>query len=193
MTQTQQNRRLRENAAAATVLGVTIFFLCMDDVKALAVQAASLSLRTVRNNGDSLALVASGASSLARRMSSTARRNVVPFAPLGLRLPSSTSLNMAWSMPVAPNLSSIRSGGGLGAFGSWYEERDPRAGPPIYDDDGQDYSFSSPADDWPAMDGADKVRDDSRGGDAGPRPLRAIRRAAGWAIGGLPHLVAGSF
>lgn len=104
---------------------------------------------------------------------------------------TSTSLRMAWLIPAAPNAN-------LNAFGTWYEERDPRAGPPIYDDCESDYSFSAPAANWPSM----EVSLPEETSDAPlvtsrefrrPRPVQAIRRAAGWAIGNLPQLVAKSF
>eukprot|EP00566_Odontella_aurita_P024682 CAMPEP_0113550912 /NCGR_PEP_ID=MMETSP0015_2-20120614/14238_1 /TAXON_ID=2838 /ORGANISM="Odontella" /LENGTH=97 /DNA_ID=CAMNT_0000451757 /DNA_START=395 /DNA_END=688 /DNA_ORIENTATION=+ /assembly_acc=CAM_ASM_000160 len=97
---------------------------------------------------------------------------------------------MAWSIPAPP-------GTNLNAFGRWYEERDPRAGPPIYEDCESDYSFSSPAADWPSLDVPEEetfnAHPVSGQENRRPRPVQAIRRAAGWAMGDLPKLVARSF
>lgn len=102
---------------------------------------------------------------------------------------TSTSLRMTWSIPVPPNTN-------LNAFGTWYEERDPRAGPPVYEDCENDYSFSAPAADWPSMEVIEETSDTrpvSGQENRRPRPVQAIRRAAGWAMGDLPKLVATSF
>jgi len=100
----------------------------------------------------------------------------------------STSLNMEWSIPTP-------HGTNINAFGMWYEESNPTAGPPVYEDCDSDYTFAAPAADWPSMDNLDvtTARPISRQETRRPRPVRAIRRAAGWAVGDLPKLVARSF
>lgn len=185
----QKQNRLYEHATAATVLGVTILILCVENAKSLALQTSSLSYRALINE-NSLAIVASGASSLVRRVS-LINDSQFRLAALHPCFRTSTSLSMAWSMPSPPSFQTTS----LNAFGSWYEVNDPRAGPPIYEDRSLDYSFSAPADDWPSMD----LSEESEGNMSVPAnegnaiwPLRTIRRAAG-VVAGLPRLVARSF
>lgn len=83
----------------------------------------------------------------------------------------------------------------LNAFGSWYNKMDPVARPPDYDEDDEiDYSLSSPADNWPSSIEEEKVltsttayltnpraKNKSIFSDSKrPRPIRTIRKIAGW-------------
>lgn len=88
----------------------------------------------------------------------------------------------------------------LNAFGSWYNKMDPVARPPDYDDDETDYTLASPADDWPTSFEEEAVltsttayltnpRTKSKAmykTSKRPRPIRTIRRIAGWFLGSSP-------
>lgn len=97
----------------------------------------------------------------------------------------------------------------ISAFGGWYNTMDPVARPPIYDDDTIDFSLLSPSDSWPtsmdddglvlasistlshaksvaAVSGAGRRRKT-------PRPVRTIRRIAGWVLNGSTRAVTRGF
>lgn len=126
---------------------------------------------------------------------------------------SLTSLRMAFGfgeLPKgedAPPTLDMRTS--LNAFGSWYNKMDPVARPPDYDDEETDYSLSSPADNWPSSFEEEAAvsftstaaystnprsstnhsngrnRQSSLLSKAGriPRPIRTIRKIAGWVLG----------
>jgi len=115
---------------------------------------------------------------------------------------SSTSLRMAFSFGMvppkdaAPTLDMKTS---INAFGSWYNKMDPVARPPEYDDDETDYSLSSPADSWPSsfeeesttstaayLTSPRSTSTSSFGNRRRPRPIKTIRKIAGWVFRSTP-------
>eukprot|EP00563_Minutocellus_polymorphus_P019560 CAMPEP_0197732834 /NCGR_PEP_ID=MMETSP1434-20131217/41913_1 /TAXON_ID=265543 /ORGANISM="Minutocellus polymorphus, Strain CCMP3303" /LENGTH=178 /DNA_ID=CAMNT_0043320111 /DNA_START=18 /DNA_END=554 /DNA_ORIENTATION=- len=115
-------------------------------------------------------------------------------------------LSMTFTMPVMPKLEfNAPSAGTNGAI--WYESCvDPKARLPAYDEDtfaGEYFSFSSPSLDWPSAVDVMEASDASLPASTATsqqeqqvqrrRPIRAIRRAAGRALGIIPRLVHLSF
>mmetsp|Transcript_14968 Transcript_14968/g.21902 ORF Transcript_14968/g.21902 Transcript_14968/m.21902 type:complete len:306 (+) Transcript_14968:97-1014(+) len=116
------------------------------------------------------------------------------------RTQSLEPLRMAFGFGAAPSPSAppmLDMKTSLNAFGSWYNHMDPVAGPPVYDDDVMDYSFSNPADSWPSTYEDDAVtttnlQSFSRSSNVAskmakrPHPIRTIRKIAGWVLGSTP-------
>lgn len=177
-------RTLQSRATAMIALFMTIFLLCIENVRAFANQyhisahdamvlASAASSLTRKLSGDSLKMIPKTAS-FSSFLASPGRAS-------GSSDASSTSLK-AWSipaiampsMPAMPTSKEIP----LHTLGSWYSEVDPTTKPPVYDDDYDSfYSFSSPTDDWPSTDMEESnkaVQSHMRLG-----PLKTIRRVAG--------------
>jgi len=165
-----------------TALFMTIFLLCIEHVRAFANQY-HISAHDAK-------VLASAASSLTRKLSSTSLKQGFPksasfFSPPGKASSegSSTQLN-AWSisMIAMPSMPSMPTSKDMPfhTLGSWYSEVDPTTKPPVYDDEyDNSYSFSSPTDDWPSMytdteESNAAVQSHMRRG-----PLSTIRRVAG--------------
>jgi len=135
-----------------------------------------------------------------------------------LFLASPTSLKMAFgfdSSPSSPELLDMKTS--ISAFGGWYNTMDPVARPPIYDDDAVDFSLLSPSDNWPTSFEDDglllaslstrsksvtaataSTKTPSGGGNRPrrgktPRPVRTIRRIAGWVVNGSTRAVNRTF
>lgn len=204
---------VRHKMATLVAFSTTIFFLCLENVKAF-----TAPIQSVAFNENTLLFLASGAHSMMKRW-----KNAPPASNLGLnsRLPtgfmafskpspaqgpsilprthsgSNTSLKMAFGFgapstaAAAPQMLDMKTS--LNAFTGWYNSMDPVARPPVYDDELSDYSFSSPTDSWPsAYDdsissvtstafASNKIKKDKR-----PRPIRTIRKFAGWVFGTAP-------
>lgn len=117
---------------------------------------------------------------------------------------SLTSLRMAFGFGALPQKDAqptLDMKTSINAFGSWYNKMDPVARPPEYDDDETDYSLSSPADNWPSSfeeeasatstaaystnprtkSSKPSFRESRR-----PRPIKTIRKIAGWVLGSSP-------
>jgi|UniRef100_A0A7S2UB38 hypothetical protein len=129
---------LQSNFGAAMAVVMTVYVLCVDNVKAFSQQSTSTF------NDRSLA-ISSSASSLAKRMSfNTLTKgsfmklpNVISSSSLignGHIFHSSTasltSLSMAWSMPTQDTFSPAA----LRPFGSLYNELDPTPRAMVYDE-----------------------------------------------------------
>lgn len=113
---------------------------------------------------------------------------------------SITTMKMAFSF-VAPSTAepqpTLDIKTSINAFGSWYNKMDPVARPPDYDDDETDYTLSSPADNWPSSLEEEiavtstaaystQPRSSSKPSfieSRRPRPIRTIRKIAGWFLG----------
>jgi hypothetical protein len=205
---------VRHKMATLVAFSTTMFFLCLENVKAF-----TAPIQSVAFNENTLLFLASGAHSMMKRW-----KNAPPVTNLGLssRLPtasmafskpsspaqghsipprthggSSTSLKMAFGFgapstaTAAPQMLDMKTS--LNAFTGWYNSMDPVARPPVYDDEISDYSFSSPTDSWPSAydDSISPVSSkafasNSSKKDKRPRPIRTIRRFAGWVFGSAP-------
>jgi len=199
----------KRRMAALVAFSTTVYFLCLENVKAFT--SAPLSSNVVMNE-NTLLLLASGAHSLARcwnTPSSTAihlpsssrtskkvmSNEVINRATTGQRL-SLTSLRMALGFgametPSSPEMLDMKTS--FGAFGSWYNTLDPVARPPVYEDEMTDYSFSSPADSWPTypsfsedttLPSTISSMSSSSMKKNRLRPMRSIRKITGWVLGG---------
>jgi len=145
---------IQRKAVAAMAFTMTLFLFCTEHVKAFT-HHNSLSAH------ETLVLM-SAASSMAREFSSTCinsrneRLGKIPNKMHSLAgslrsraFSSSTRLSMAWSLPSADKVPPITFSS-LRVFGSWYNEMNPTSRTVVYEDSyALDYSFSSPADDWP--------------------------------------------
>eukprot|EP00550_Attheya_septentrionalis_P006431 CAMPEP_0198282776 /NCGR_PEP_ID=MMETSP1449-20131203/2535_1 /TAXON_ID=420275 /ORGANISM="Attheya septentrionalis, Strain CCMP2084" /LENGTH=181 /DNA_ID=CAMNT_0043979171 /DNA_START=160 /DNA_END=702 /DNA_ORIENTATION=+ len=175
---------LQSNFGAAMAVVMTVYVLCVDNVKAFSQQSTSTF------NDRSLA-ISSSASSLAKRMSfNTLTKgsfmklpNVISSSSLignGHIFHSSTasltSLSMAWSMPTQDTFSPAA----LRPFGSLYNELDPTPRAMVYDDYPLDYQFSSKFDDWDTSEPSQDVIDESDAGSHGNRYTGALRSAVAW-------------
>jgi len=181
---------IQRKAAAAMAFTMTLFLFCIEHVKAFT-QHNSLSAH------ETLVLM-SAASSMARRFSSAyinsrnERLHKIPnkthslAGSFGSRaFPSSTCLSMAWSMPSADKVPPITVSS-LRVFGSWYNEMNPTSRSVVYEDSYvSDYSFSSPADDWPTAVEENEINTSTIVIERRrrSRPIRAIRRALARALG----------
>lgn len=127
-------------------------------------------------------------------------------------LESPTRLKMVFgfdsSSLSSPELLDMKTS--ISAFGGWYNTMDPVARPPIYDDEILDFSLLSPSDNWPtsmeedglllaSLSGRSNVKSvaaSSKGSlrrIKSPRPVRTIRRIAGWVLNGSTRTVTKTF
>lgn len=210
----QQKRKLVRHAVVvkrkmATLIAftTTIFFLCLENVKSFTLPFSSPS--TLMNENTLLFFV-SGTPTLVKRWKSFQSKNMIRpdstksaygiQSGVALGSPSrdserdsSTALQMALGVappsPSSPPMLDMKTS--LGAFGGWYNELDPMARPPVYEDDITDYSytFASPSDNWPTSPGNDyfsrsqsirNSRIPPERSNPNPNPIRTIRRIARW-------------
>ena len=129
-------RTLQRRATTMTALFMSIFLLCIEHVRAFANQY-HISAHDAK-------VLASAASSLTRKLSSTSLKQGFPksasfFSPPGKASSegSSTQLN-AWSisMIAMPSMPSMPTSKDMPfhTLGSWYSEVDPTTKPPVYDE-----------------------------------------------------------
>mmetsp|Transcript_13259 Transcript_13259/g.19801 ORF Transcript_13259/g.19801 Transcript_13259/m.19801 type:complete len:326 (+) Transcript_13259:127-1104(+) len=118
---------------------------------------------------------------------------------------TTTSLN-AFSFAAAPSTPApemLDMKTSIHAFGGWYNQMDPVARPPVYEDDLEEYSFSNPADSWPSTyddviasgpptafrtvngPGRESSSTSTRG-QKRLRPIHTIRKIAGWVRASSP-------
>lgn len=201
----------KRRMAALVAFCTTVYFLCIENVKAFT--TAPLSSHLLMNENTVLVL-ASGAHSLARswnapspmihsRSSSsrsyknTVRNEVINRSSQKGNF-SLTSLRMALGFGAmetpssAPEMLDMKTS--INAFGSWYNTLDPVTRPPIYEDEMTDYSFSSPADSWPSYptlfseDTTESATASSLSSSFTKknriRPIHSIRKITGWVFGG---------
>lgn len=135
----RQSITLRRKLAASLAFVTTIFFLCMENVKSFTYPVSQHSFL----NENTFLFVASGLHSMTRKFSlknsNCPKQNqhqvLGPSTPTNIR-PAMTTLKMVRSIPsidlenLAPN--SVRTT--LKAFGGWYNEMDPVAKAPIYEE-----------------------------------------------------------
>lgn len=193
----------KRRMAALVAFSTTVYFLCLENVKAFT--SAPLSSHVVMNE-NTLLLLASGAHSLARSWNTPSPTSVKKImsneiinSSTSSRRFSLTSMRMALGfgamepeIPSSPEMLDMKTS--FGAFGSWYNTLDPVARPPVYEDEMTEYSFSSPADSWPtypsfedttlpttisSMSSSSSSMSKSR-----LRPMRSIRKITGWVFGG---------
>ena len=135
----RQSITLRRKFAASVAFVTTIFFLCMENVKSFTYPVSQHSFL----NENTFLFVASGLHSMTRKLSlkNTHGRKQDQHQILGSNSPTHvrpcrTTLKMVRSIPsidledLAPN--SVRTT--LKAFGGWYNEMDPLAKTPIYEE-----------------------------------------------------------
>lgn len=193
---------------AAIAVFTTVLCMCIENVKAF---LSSESLPSVISNlvqTSSMAAWMSRFPTTMRKFHSTDDTTAVSYAmaSIGSFLSTkakqasrtTTSLAASWSFNDMASFSvNTLNSASLKAFGSWYNELDPRVRPPVYEDNAVlDYSFSSPSDNWPSLyygddddDIVPKARDASKEELFRPsriRPLRALRRAATRALSIMP-------
>jgi len=209
---TIQNKKIQQHAVlvrrkftAVLAFTTTIFLLCIENVKSFTAPLSSPALL----NENTLMFLATGAHSITKRWritgASTSLKGATSKMSAAFASPpiaraqrqSSTSLKMAFGLgsPVtspAPQMLDMKTS--ISAFGGWYNSMDPVARPPVYDDEGTDYSFTSPADSWPSsfdddaampksFIGMSPARTSSNLGvrkARRPRPIQTLRKIAGW-------------
>jgi hypothetical protein len=205
---------VRHKMATLVAFSTTIFFLCLENVKAF-----TAPIQSVAFNENTLLFLASGAHSMMKRWKNAPLSNPgssrLPMGSLAFPKPSpvngpsilprthgdsNTSLKMAFGFGApstaaaaasSPQMLDMKTS--LSAFTGWYNSMDPVARPPVYDDEISDYSFSSPTDSWPSTydDSISSVSAKAFASNSGkkdkrPRPIRTIRRFAGWVFGSAP-------
>mmetsp|Transcript_2385 Transcript_2385/g.3669 ORF Transcript_2385/g.3669 Transcript_2385/m.3669 type:complete len:232 (+) Transcript_2385:66-761(+) len=194
---------MQRKVTAILAFTTTIFLLCVENVKAFTAPLAS---------PDALFMLATGAHSVAKRWKPSEGKNsgfftnaiafsksqsaFTPSSTTQTQRKSLTSLRMAFGfglpLPSTPAPQMLDMKTSINAFGSWYNDMDPVARPPIYDDEVTDYSFSSPADNWPSSFEDDAVMSSVPNSFVAsaaekklrrPRPIHTIRKIAGWVFG----------
>lgn len=198
---------MKRKVTALIAFTTTIFLLCIENVKAFAAPFSSPdTLMMLATGAHSLAKRWKNSSSCSQntdsKLSSSNSPNTAARSPNALMIASKdvstsrsqrssmTSLRMAFGFgvpalsptpsPIMPDMKSS-----INTFGFWYNQMDPVARPPVYDDEVTDYSFTSPADSWPSSFDNDAVVPVSVSSKKSrrPRPIRAIRKIAGWVFG----------
>jgi len=211
---------VKRKVTAAIAFSTTLFLLCLENVKAFTTTGTSSFAASAVLNENTMLFFASGAHSLAHKWRLTQRRtNRAQASSLSLNqhqrpsrrfLASPTRLKMAFGFdasPSSPPMLDMKTS--ISAFGGWYNTMDPVARPPIYDDDAIDFSLLSPSDSWPtSMDDDGLVlasistrshaKSVAAASGAGrrrktPRPVRTIRRIAGWVLNGSTRAVTRGF
>lgn len=210
---------VKRKLTAAIAFSTTLFLLCLENVKAFTTTGTSSFAASAVLNENTMLFFASGAHSLAHKWRLTQRNNRAQASSLSLNqhqrpsrrfLASPTSLKMAFGFdtsPSSPPMLDMKTS--ISAFGGWYNTMDPVARPPIYDDDTIDFSLLSPSDSWPtSMDDDGLVlasistlshaKSVAAASGAGrrrktPRPVRTIRRIAGWVLNGSTRAVTRGF
>ncbi len=135
--------------ATLIAFSTTLFLLCIENVKAFTVPLS---------NEKTLLFLASGAHSIAERWKKNGTSNVSASLQASIKSLSSKSMNtVAFARPVVTPRTQLNSGTALrafsfastpsppapqmldmktsiNAFGSWYNQMDPVAKPPVYDE-----------------------------------------------------------
>lgn len=178
----------------------TVFYLCMEHVKAFATNPTLIS------NLIQTSSMAAWVSRFPRQQRTATARTTNPTAAFfqvprklqglykqtaELATKTSTSLSVSWSLNDLSTLPvSAFQSNPLRSFGSFYSVMDARVQTKKYEDMAGEYryTFSSPTDSWPVLE--EEGLEDSVGQDllyrpSKRRPIQALRRAAGRAIGGL--------
>ena len=143
----------KRRMAALIAFSTTVYFLCLENVKAFT--SAPLSSHVVMNE-NTILLIASGAHSLARRWntpspttihsrpssSKTSDKKIMSNEIINRSTSSRfslTSMRMALGFgamesetPSTPEMLDMKTS--FGAFGSWYNTLDPVARPPVYEE-----------------------------------------------------------
>lgn len=212
---------VKRKLTTAIAFSTTLFLLCLENVKAFTTTGTSSFAASAVLNENTMLFFASGAHSLAHKWRLTQRTNRAQASSLSLNqhqhqrpsrrsLASPTSLKMAFGFdtsPSSPPMLDMKTS--ISAFGGWYNTMDPVARPPIYDDDTIDFSLLSPSDSWPTSMDDDglvlasistrsHVKSVATASGAGrrrktPRPVRTIRRIAGWVLNGSTRAVTRGF
>lgn len=204
---------MKRKVTALIAFATTIFLLCIENVKAFAAPFSSPDTLMMLATG-AHSLVAKHWKT-SRSVNARATSNLSPpttGSPNTIHGPntisssyshvnqcqgrSTTSLRMAFGFGVpttapspSPNMLDMKTS--INAFGSWYNQMDPVARPPVYDDDVMDYSFTtSSTENWPSSFDEDEVMMIPVGSSSSssrkprrPRPIRTIRKIAGWIFG----------
>jgi len=198
---------VRSKVTALLAFTTTLFLLCVENVKAFTAPLSSNSLL----NENTLVFLTAGAHSVNKCWKTTgastsirlAASKVSGFVPVPFaraQRKSSTSLKMAFGLggtapSSAPPMLDMKTS--ISAFGGWYNSMDPVARPPVYEDEATDYSFSSPADSWPSsfedvasftsmpqsLVSSAPASNLAARKSRRPRPIRTIRKIAGWVFG----------
>ena len=139
----QHARTLQGRATAVNALFMTVFLLCIEQIRAFASQ--------YHLSAHDAMVLASAASSLSRKLSSTylpppgSLKSAMPKSYSFLSSPAkasgsargSTQLN-AWSIPAIamPSMPAMLTSKDvpIHALGSWYSEVDPTCASPVYDE-----------------------------------------------------------
>lgn len=193
--QQQQQQHIQRHAifmkrklAAMIAFATALFLFCVENVKAFTAPLSS---------PDTLVMLATGLHSVAKQ--NQLWKKSIKLSP-ALRKTSTTSSTSLFAFgfgaPVEkaspPQMLDMKTS--INAFNGWYNQMDPVARPPVYDDEATDYSFSfsSPADSWPSSFVDDAVTTSSAASASTllaserkqqskrPRPIRTIRKIAGW-------------
>ncbi|GFH61612.1 hypothetical protein CTEN210_18088 [Chaetoceros tenuissimus] len=180
---------MKRKLAAMIAFTTALFLFCVENVKAFTAPLSS---------PDTLVMLATGLHSVAKQNELWKKTTVKLSPALRKTSPtSSTSLKaFGFGAPVeqkrsSPQMLDMKTS--INAFNGWYNQMDPVARPPVYDDEATDYSFSfsSPADSWPSSFVDDAVTTSSTPANTllaserkqqskRPRPIRTIRKIAGW-------------
>mmetsp|Transcript_15984 Transcript_15984/g.30140 ORF Transcript_15984/g.30140 Transcript_15984/m.30140 type:complete len:238 (-) Transcript_15984:456-1169(-) len=200
---------MQRKVTALIAFTTTIFLLCIENVKAfaapfsspdtlmmLATGAHSLAKRWKNSNSCSHSTDHKISSSSGSPNTVSTRPSAFIITPRDVSITrsqskSTSSLRMAFgfgvpaaSPPPSPTVPDMKVS--TNTFGFWYNQMDPVARPPVYDDDVTDYTFTSPSDSWPSLFDDNVVASlsvSSAKKSRRPRPIRAIRKIAGWVFG----------
>lgn len=186
---------MKRKLAAMIAFATALFLFCIENVKAFTAPLSS---------PDTLVMLATGLHSVAKQ--NQLWKKSIKLSPAlrktshGNTSASSTSTSLkAFGFGASveqkrPSPQMLDMKTSINAFNGWYNQMDPVARPPVYDDEATDYSFSfsSPADSWPSSFVDDAVTTSSAASASTllaserkqqskrPRPIRTIRKIAGW-------------
>lgn len=192
---------MKRKLAAMIAFATALFLFCIENVKAFTAPFSS---------PDTLVMLATGLHSVAKQNQLWKNKREMKLSPALRKTSisnarstsnassSSTSLKaFGFGAPVeqkrsSPQMLDMKTS--INAFNGWYNHMDPVARPPVYDDEATDYSFSfsSPADSWPSSFVDDAVTtlpstpsntllaSERNKQSKLPRPIRTIRKIAGW-------------